>query len=370
MIPLFKPYIPATFDATATFERGSLAMSPICSEFEVATQRYLASPKVLSVNTFNNALFIACHILGLRPGDRVVASPMACLASTQPFAFLGIKFIWCDVDPRSGTLCVESVATALKAYDVKAVIHNHFAGYAGDIRGIMEICREYSVPVINDCIEAFGTKYHGLKQPFFDADITIYSGNPVRFLNTVDGALLVIPDDGLRNKASLLRDSGIDRLRFRDELGEISADCDISHTALSATQNSVFASLGLAQIDKVDSLISQHRENASHLTKFLDRELKTTGKDDPNYWVLGGLFSAKREFIKFMRREGIAVSSVHMRNDLYSVFGDAISFSLTGVDEFSENFVAIPCGWWLSTKDILQIENGLKKWFFKEVRNV
>ena len=363
MIPLFKPFVSNEFDAQSSFETANLAMSPVCTEFEVELQKYFDSPEVLAINTFNNALFIVCRLLDLRPGDMVISSPMACLASTQPFAFMGVKFVWCDVDPRTGTLCPDSVSEALKNYNVRAILHNHFAGYAGDIQAISEIAQRYGVPIVNDCIEAFGTKYCGHMAPFFDAAVTIYSGNPVRFLNTVEGALLVINDAGMRDQAIKLRDSGIDRLKFRDELGEISADCDVSLLGLSATPNSIFASLGLAQLKQVDRIISEHKSNAMQLANFLDLELRKTGVDDPNYWVLGGLYREKRAFIEFMKNEGISASSVHFRNDVYSIFSDSISLGLSGVEEFSQKFVAIPCGWWLSKQDLNKIELSLKKWF-------
>lgn len=363
MIPLFKPFVPDEFDAQTFFKTDNLAMSPICDQFEAELQKYFDTPNVLAINTFNNALLIICRLLDLRPGDIVVSSPMACLASTQPFAFMGIRFIWCDVDPHSGTLCPESVNHALKNYNVKAILHNHFAGYSGNIDAISKISKKFGVPVVNDCIEAFGSKYHGEIAPFFNSEFTIFSGNPVRFLNTVEGALLVINDPAMRDKAIKLRDTGIDRLKFRDNLGEISPACDVSLLGLSATPNSIFSALGLAQLKQVDNIIKKHRSNALRLSPFLDLEVEKTSKEDPNYWVLGGLYQNKREFIEFMQNEGINTSSVHLRNDKYSIFSDSISLDLCGVQEFSEKFVAIPCGWWLSEKDLNNIELSLKKWF-------
>ena len=345
-------------------------MSSICTDFEMGVQKYLKSPPVLALNSYNNALLLICRLLELKPGDIVAASPMACLATTQPFAFLGIKFIWCDINPRTGTLCPDSLDHALKAYKVKAVIHNHFAGYVGDIDSITVVAEKYNVPVINDCIEAFGTRYKGSTNSFFNAQFTIYSGNPVRFLNTVDGALVIIKDAELRAHAVKMRDVGIDRSTFRDHLGEISSESDVAMTGISATQNSIFSSLGLSQLKEIDSLLSCHQGNANSLAEFVDSPMVSACSEDPNYWVLGGFVDNKKQFIEFMRLNRISVSSIHIRNDLYTVFSDSISLPLGGVEEFSRKFVALPCGWWLTEADVGQIKESLKKWSRSSGKNV
>ena len=46
------------------------------------------------------------------------------------------------------------------------------------------------------------------------------------------------------------------------------------------------------------------------------------------------------------RKKGYYASGVHIRNDIYSVFGKQ-EVTLSGVEEFYKHFVALPCGWWM-----------------------
>ena len=54
----------------------------------------------------------------------------------------------------------------------------------------------------------------------------------------------------------------------------------------------------------------------------------------------------KVDTIKQFRNMGYYASGVHMRNDLYSVFGKQ-DVELPGVEKFYNSFVALPCGWWM-----------------------
>ena len=66
----------------------------------------------------------------------------------------------------------------------------------------------------------------------------------------------------------------------------------------------------------------------------------------PNRWVYGVLAKNKIETIKEFREDGFYATSVHINNNIYSVFKNKVE--LKGVNEFINHFVAIPCGWWLN----------------------
>lgn len=54
--------------------------------------------------------------------------------------------------------------------------------------------------------------------------------------------------------------------------------------------------------------------------------------------------------IKKYREQGYYATSVHLNNNLYSVFENKTE--LKGVDEFMKSFIALPCGWWSNTNNI------------------
>ena len=61
-----------------------------------------------------------------------------------------------------------------------------------------------------------------------------------------------------------------------------------------------------------------------------------------------------------MTANGIGASPLHLRNDKHSVF-NAPKGNTPNLDLFYEEFVHIPCGWWLSAEDRNHIVNTIKK---------
>ncbi len=348
IIPLYKPYMPELPKLNDILHSGQLAYGAYTKEFEEKLKKYFGVEYLIVTNSFNTAISVAITTLGLTFGDEVLASPMACLASTQPYLSSGLKIRWADVDNKTGTLSPESVRERITP-KTKAVIHNHFCGYPGYIDEINQIAKEHGIPVIDDCIEAFGSEYKGKKLGSLATDVTVFSLTAVRIPNVIDGGIVIFKNEELYKKSLLIRDCGIDRSIFRDSIGEISADCDINLIGYSATMSNVNGYIGSCQMDNVDSILDAQRKRAEVWFKKLssEPELTPVTKDfqNPNYWVFGILAKDKRKTILEFREKGYYASGVHINNNIYSIFGE--SPVLAGTNDFYSHFVALPCGWWM-----------------------
>ena len=328
---------------------GSLAFGKHGKEFEQRLSSFIGVTQLTLVNSFNSAVLVALITLGIKPGDEVIASPMACLASNQPLVTLGARVIWADVDPMTGTLNPESVKQKITS-NTKAIIHNHFCGYPGFIDEINAIGRNYGIPIIDDAIEAFGSEYRNNKIGNLDTDVTIYSFQAVRLPTTIDGGAVIFKDKAMYEKSLLVRDSGINRSYFRDNMGEINADYDIVTPGFGATMSEINSYIGLQQMNDIKNLLTKQRNNACSWIDFIHEEFPNyrimNEKHDskPNYWVFGILTPNKTETIKQFRDIGYYASGVHLNNNTYSVFGKQVF--LPGVMAFYNSFVALPCGWW------------------------
>jgi perosamine synthetase len=350
MIPLFKPFMPDELpELENILQSGNLSYGKWGRKFESLIAEYLGNPLVLATNSYNSAYLVAITTLGLKRGDSVIASPMSCLASNQPFAAMGVNIIWADIDPQTGTLDPEDVRKKI-APETKAIVHNHFCGYAGYISEIESIARQYSLFLIDDAIEAFGTKYKNKLIGAQEADITVFSFQTVRLPNTIDGGGLSFKDEVLFNKAVLIRDYGIDRSRFRNNIGEINEACDISLPGYGALLSEPNSYIGCQQMMKIEELIQLQRNNATNYNyQWSNMEgvhpLEPLAYTLPNYWVYGLIVSDKYNIIQELRKRGFYASGVHLPNYMYSVFGN--TESLMGAETFYNKFIAIPCGWWL-----------------------
>lgn len=350
MIPLYKPYMPAELpELNNILHSGALAYGKFGKEFEEKLRLYIGVEQLTLVNSFNSSVLVALLTLGIKPGDEVITSPMACLASNQPLVTIGVKVVWADIDPMTGTLNPESVKQKITS-NTKAIFHNHFCGYPGYIDEINSIGIEYGIAIVDDAIEAFGSIYKGKKIGNTGSDVTIYSFQAVRLPTTVDGGAISFKDKSLYERSLLIRDSGIDRRYFRNEIGEINPNYDISQPGFGATMSEINSYIGLKQMEDLEVLIEKQRKNANRWTEWLQEKspkhilMNRRNENTPNFWVYGILADNKKVELQAFRDMGFYASSVHFANNNYSVFGNHETFN--GVEEFKSKFIALPCGWW------------------------
>ncbi len=327
---------------------GALAYGKWGHEFEKRLGVYIGNNQILVTNSFNSAYQVAITTLGLQPEDEVIGSPMTCLASNQPFATQHVKVVWADIEPSTGMLDVEDVRKKITSR-TKAILMNHFCGYVGYVDEILTLAKENGLYVIEDAIEGFGSEYKGKKVGNLGADVTVYSFQTVRLPNTIDGGALSFKDSKLYERAVLVRDYGIERSKFRDDMKEINPLCDISIPGYGATLSEINSYVGCLQMDVVEELLEKQQLQAKKWDELFNgsdaKPVCLVEKTQSNYWVYGVLTEKKREFMEDWRNRGYYASGVHLPNTYYSVFGH--QSELIGVSEFYSKFVALPCGWWM-----------------------
>ncbi|WHF53060.1 DegT/DnrJ/EryC1/StrS family aminotransferase [Chryseobacterium gotjawalense] len=353
MIPIYKPFMPEniTEGINEILYSGQLAYGKKYGrEFEKSLSQFIGNPNILTTATYNQALMMVLSILDLKPGDEIIASPVSCLASNQPFAVKNLEIKWIDVDPKTSAMDISQLKSLITK-DTKAIFNNLFCGYAGELDEVYNVAKEFGIPVIDDCIEAFGTEYKGKKTGNTGADMTVFSFQTVRVPNTIDGGAIAFNNKAFYEKAKLVRDYGIERANFRLENGEINPNCDISIEGYGATMSEINSYIGLKQMKEIESLFAKQKANAekwnSHFENQLDaKALKISKNVNPNYWVYGVLAENKTEFLQQMKDNGFYATGVHINNNIYSVFNN--NKDLPGVNEFMKKYVAIPSGWWVN----------------------
>lgn len=348
MIPLFKPFMPELPKLQTVLQSGRLAYGEYTKQFESELKKRFNTEYLMVVSSYGEAISIVLRTLGIEFGDEIVMSPMACLVSTQPYAEMGLKVKWCDIDNTTGTIDPDSLKKTISS-KTKLIVHNHYCGYLGYVDEVNAIARERGIPAIDDGIEGFGSMYGDKMLGACGSDVTVFSLSAVRPLNTIEGGIIIFQDRNNYEIALRIRDCGIDRTAFRDEIGEINPACDISEIGYSAMMSNVNAYIGIEQLKHIDKLLNKHRMQAKKWDDFFQENSicrPISVRDTlPNYWVYGILSNNKRECILKFREQGYYASGVHINNDRYSVFGK--NCTLSGVNDFNDRFVALPCGWWM-----------------------
>jgi perosamine synthetase len=347
----------------AVLASGYLADGEQVQSFEKALGDYLGNRQIVTCGDGSAAIVLALYLAGVRPGDEVLASPAACLATNMPVLNLFARVVWCDVDPYTGNL--DSAEIARKATPrTKAVLYSHWAGDAADVAAINRTAKEYGLKVVEDAGEALGAEFNGRKVGNNGTDYTVFAFHAIRHITTGEGAAIAFADPSEWERARWLKRYGIHRPTFRHADGEINPASDIPLAGFSTYMNNIAAAIGLAQMPLLESIVSRHQDNGA----FYDQAIRDVPGIQPlrrlpqarsANWVYTLLADRRDLLMRALCRDGVEASRVHLRNDNYSCFGiDPVT--LPGVDAFAAGCLSIPCGWWVSSEDRKYIAERLR----------
>ena len=364
-IPLFGIYRDERMDAAAlkVLRSGQIASGSYVKQFAEGFGKLVNQANVVTVNDMSSAIQIALRIIGVGPGDEVLAASYACMSTNAPIATSGATAIWVDINPHTGTLDPAALERAITPRS-KAVIVYHLAGYPADIRRIAEICQERGLKLIEDCDNALLATVDGQQVGGF-GDFAVFSFYPNRQINATEGGALCCRSAEDAERATKLRRYGIDLDRFRDPHGEIDPECDIPEVGWAATLNNLCSAIGCAQLGDVEGRIAQTRRVAERLTQELAQisgveVVAPLHGSVPSYWALLIKLRNRDQVMSRLKKHGVQVSKLHQRTDQYSGFA-APPRDLPNTEHFLEHVLGLPCGWWMNVADIDTVVSVLRQ---------
>lgn len=365
MTPLYKAYMPQSAHAALAevFHSDYLADGDYVRQFEGALRDYLGNPYVITAGDVSTAIMLCLFMAGVRPGDEVIASPVACVATNQPVINLFARVVWCDVDPFTGNIDPMQIADLITP-KTRAILYPHWAGDVAEIDAVNQVAQAHGLRVVEDAGEALGAEYSGLKLGNTGTDFVVFSFHAIRHITTGEGAAVTFGHAEEAERAQWLKRFGIHRPSFRDDLGEINPASDIPVAGYNTYLNNIAGAIGVEQMKRLPDVVARHRENG----RFYDEALTdvpgiTVCHRPPHrqsaYWVYTFLAEQRDDLLRALRERGVHASKLHLRNDIYSCF-QTVPRPLPGVDAFSAKCLSIPCGWWLSSEDREYIVEAIK----------
>ncbi len=182
--------------------------------FEQDFARFVRTKHAVGVASGTDALNLAMRTCGIGPGDIVVTVSHTAVATVAAVELAGATPALVDVDPVSYTLDPAKLRAACvslaggHAGKLKAVIPVHLYGHPADMKGIVQIAREFDLRVIEDCSQAHGAELDGRPAGTW-GDMGAFSFYPTKNLGALgDGGAVVTADDGLAERARLLKEYG------------------------------------------------------------------------------------------------------------------------------------------------------------------
>lgn len=137
----------------------------------------------------------------------VIVTSRTFIASASCAVMRGMRPVMADVDRESQNVTAETIRAVLTPR-TKAIIAVHLAGWPCDMDPILELAREHSLVVIEDCAQAHGATYKGRPVGSM-GDVAAFSFCQDKIMTTGgEGGMLVTNNEAIWEKAWSYKDHG------------------------------------------------------------------------------------------------------------------------------------------------------------------
>lgn len=146
-----------------------------------------------------SALSAAIAAVGLDPGDEVLVPGYTCVVVANAFTFAGMTPVFADIELETFGLDAGQMEGRITPR-TRAVLLQHLYGLVcRDYEKILAIAGKHGLKVIEDCAQATGAEFRGVKIGN-RGDAAIYSSEQSKIINTIQGGLAVTNDNAIADR--------------------------------------------------------------------------------------------------------------------------------------------------------------------------
>jgi perosamine synthetase len=248
-IPLAKPEIGSREETLAleVLRSGRLSLGPMGERFERGFAAWLGVDDAVMVSSGTAALHLGVRALGWGPGDEVLTSPFSFVASANCLLYEGARPVFCDVEEETLDLDPTAAAAAVGG-STAGLLPVHIFGYPAAMPQLEELAKGHGLGVLEDACEALGAVDSEARKVGARGNLATFAFYANKQMTTGEGGMIVPRDAEEAARLRSERNQGRavdmgwldhDRLGFNYRLSDLAA------------------ALGVAQVEKLDSLLER-----------------------------------------------------------------------------------------------------------------
>jgi dTDP-4-amino-4,6-dideoxygalactose transaminase len=329
------------------------------NEFEKELAAKVGSKAAAALSSGTAAIHLALKAAGVGDGDIVFCPTLTFSATANPIIYQNAIPVFIDSNEETWNMCPDALEQAFEKYpEVKAVIVVHLYGLSADLYKIVELCKNYNVPLIEDAAESLGTYYKGQHTGTF-GDYGIFSFNGNKIITTSGGGMLVSNNEEKIAKARFWATQSRDAARHYQH----------SELGFNYRMSNVVAGIGRGQLKVLDQRVKQKR----YIYEFYKKELSglegiqfmpSNEWDEPNYWLSSITLNGKIRPIDIMEaleKENIESRPIWKPMHLQPFFEkfDFVGTSLS--EQLFENGICLPSDTKMTDADLERVTTNIKK---------
>ena len=218
--------------------------------FETSFSKYSDCTFGISTSNGTCALHLALKALDIGDGDEVIIPDLTFAATINAVLLANATPVIVDVEEDSWCIDPNHIEKAITS-KTKAIIPVHLYGQVCDMDGILRLAKKHNLKIIEDCAEAHGAKFKGMKVGSF-GDIGCFSFYGNKVITTGEGGMCTTNNSELNHKLRIMRDHGMSKERryWHDIVG------------FNYRLTNLQAAIGVAQMEELDNFIERKRQIA------------------------------------------------------------------------------------------------------------
>jgi dTDP-4-amino-4,6-dideoxygalactose transaminase len=336
---------------------------------EARLEEIIKNP-VRMVTSATHALELMALLLNIQPGDEVILPSFTFVSTANAFALRGANIRFGDND-EFGNL-MPSEVERLMTQKTKAVITVDYAGGSADLDVLLDICKQHSVPLLEDAAQAIGARYKGRYLGSIGT-LGCLSFHETKNITSGEGGALILGDPQYLERTEILREKGTNRSRFLQGLVDKYTWVDIGSSYVPSEINAAYL---YPQLTLIDTILD-HRKNLwqkyyQNLKKIFDsmdiQTLEPPSHNEPNYHMFAAIFPTsemRSHFIDFMKQKSISCPfhyvSLHS-SPFGKRFPQGSDEPLKGADRFSQCLARLPLFHNLSEQEQTYVIESIAEW--------
>ncbi|MFD2966716.1 DegT/DnrJ/EryC1/StrS family aminotransferase [Sphingobacterium bambusae] len=358
-------YIHEAFDANWVAPLG-----PNVDGFEQDIVSFLeGNVQVAALSAGTAALHLALIECGVGYGDEVICQSMTFSASANPIAYQGAIPVFIDSEPDTWNMCPRHLREAIrdrfaKGKKPKAIIVVHLYGMPAKMDEILQVAKEFDIPVIEDAAESLGSSYKGQACGTFGRfGILSFNGNKI--ITTSGGGALVCHSQEDKDKAVFLSTQARDNAPHYQH----------SHIGYNYRMSNISAGIGRGQMEVLTERVNARRAMHQFYTELFESVEGVTVLSEPssdfysNHWLSAIVLDAEkvgknREDLRLaLFEDNIESRPLWKPMHMQPVFANSPYYGTQVAEKLFKDGLCLPSGSNLKDEEKLRIREAVDTFF-------
>ncbi|GAB2770422.1 LegC family aminotransferase [Salinimicrobium soli] len=285
-----KEYVLDTINSTFVSSVGTYV-----DRFEEFMQVRTQTARAIAVVNGTSGLQVALRLAGVERGDEVLTQALTFIATANAIVYNGADPIFLDVDRDTMGLSPDAVEAFLEEHGelredgcfnkqtgnkISACLPMHTFGFPVRINKLINVCKSWNIPVVEDAAESLGSEFKGKPTGSF-GKLGVFSFNGNKIVTSGGGGAIVTNDEVLGRRGKHLTTTAKQPHSYEyihDEIG------------YNYRMPNINAALACAQLENLDIFLKKKKKLAGKYRLFFEntglRFREELPETSANYWLM------------------------------------------------------------------------------------